>query len=259
MLVHKTHLLCMSRAEAKLTLHPVFPPFFRLEQFRNKYIYIYNIVSIDSACSVQSADDDTRNVSMLDKDFVSLFDIDYDKFTQEEADGIKNMLLKHKSLFAFNDHKLGYLKDVKYHMELNDPTPVQQRYRPLHLSLRDQVHKQLQTMLQSGVISENTSPWNSPLIVAKKKDGSLRLCVDFRCLNAQAKRDAKHCRELMTLYHYSMATPSSVVWILSPVIGNLCWMMKENHLRLFLLEVRPSTSSTEFLLATVHLACVSRS
>ena len=53
------------------------------------------------------------------------------------------------------------------------------------------MHKQLQTMLQSGVISESTSPWNSPLIVAKKKDGSLRLCVDFRCLNAQAKKDAK--------------------------------------------------------------------
>ena len=156
-----------------------------------KNMHIYNIVSIDSACSVQSADDDPRNVSMLDKDFVSLFDINYDKFTQEEADGIKHMLLKHKSLFAFNDHQLGCLKDVKYHMELIDPTPVKQRYRPLHPNLRDQVHKQLQTMLQSGVISESTSPWNSPLVVAKKKDGSLRLCVDFRCLNAQAKKDAK--------------------------------------------------------------------
>ena len=37
-----------------------------------KNMHIYNIVSIDSACSVQSADDDPRNVSMLDKDFVSL-------------------------------------------------------------------------------------------------------------------------------------------------------------------------------------------
>ena len=130
-------------------------------------MHIYNIVSIDNACSVQSAGDDPRSVSMLDKDFVSIFDIDYDKFTQEEADGIKNMLLKHKSLFAFNDHQLGCLKDVKYHMELNDPTPVKQIYQPLHPSLRDQVRKQLQTMLQSGVISESTSPWNCPLIVAK--------------------------------------------------------------------------------------------
>ena len=101
------------------------------------------------------------------------------------------MLLKHKSLFAFNYHQLGCLKYVNYHMEASDPTPVKQRYRLLKPNLRDQVHKQLQTMLQSGVISESTSPWNSPLIVAKTKDGSLRLCVDFRCLNAQAKRDAK--------------------------------------------------------------------
>ena len=53
------------------------------------------------------------------------------------------------------------------------------------------MHKQLQTMLKSGVISESTSPWSLPLTVAKKMDGMLRLCVDFRCLNAQAKRDAK--------------------------------------------------------------------
>ena len=46
-------------------------------------------------------------------------------------------------------------------------------------------------MLDSGVIQESTSPWSSPLTVAKKKDGSLRLCVDYRRLKAQAKRDAK--------------------------------------------------------------------
>ena len=52
-------------------------------------MHVYKSVPIDSVCSGQSADDDTRNFSMLDKDIVSLFDIDYDKFTQEEADGIK--------------------------------------------------------------------------------------------------------------------------------------------------------------------------
>ena len=61
---------------------------------------------------------------MLDKYFVSLFDIDYDTFTEGEADGINIMLLKPKSLFTFNDHQLGCLKYEKYHLELNNTTPV---------------------------------------------------------------------------------------------------------------------------------------
>ena len=68
----------------------------------------------------------------------------------------------------------GCLQDAKYHIELTDATPVKQRYRPIHPKIRDQVQQQLKVMLDSGVIQESTSPWSSPLTVAKKIDGSLR-------------------------------------------------------------------------------------
>ena len=85
---------------------------------------------------------------------------------------------------------MGCLQDATYHIELTYATPVKQRYRPIHPKIRDQVQQHLKVMLDSGVIQESNSP--SPLTVAKKKDGSLRLCVDYRRLNAQAKRDAKY-------------------------------------------------------------------
>ena len=68
---------------------------------------------------------------------------------------------------------------------------LKQRYRPIHPNICDQGQQQLKVMLGSVVIQESTSPWSSPLTVAKKKDGSLRLCVDYPRLNGQAKRDAK--------------------------------------------------------------------
>ena len=124
-----------------------------------------------------------------------LFDVNFEGFSSVEAD--KRLLLRHKILFALNDYQLGCLQDAKYYIELTDATPVKERFRPIHPKIRDQVQQQLKVMLDSGVIQESTSPWSSPLTVAKKKDGSLRLRVDYRRLNVQAKRDANLCPELM--------------------------------------------------------------
>ena len=42
---------------------------------------------------------------------------------------------------------------------------------------------QLQDLLEKGVIRPNVSPWGEPVLVVKKKDGSMRLCIDYRELN----------------------------------------------------------------------------
>jgi hypothetical protein len=43
---------------------------------------------------------------------------------------------------------------------------------------------QLQELLDKGHIRPSSSPWGSPTLFVKKKDGSLRMCVDYRPLNA---------------------------------------------------------------------------
>lgn len=42
--------------------------------------------------------------------------------------------------------------------------------------MREEVDK----MLEDGVIKTSASPWTSPIVPVKKKDGSLRLCIDYR-------------------------------------------------------------------------------
>lgn len=52
------------------------------------------------------------------------------------------------------------------------------------------VRKHLQELLDAGVIHESESPFSSPVVVVRKKNGQVRLCIDYRKLNLQTVKDA---------------------------------------------------------------------
>lgn len=54
---------------------------------------------------------------------------------------------------------------------------------------KNEIEKMVNEMLTSGVIRHSTSPYSSPIVMVKKKDGSWRLCVDYRELNSCTVKD----------------------------------------------------------------------
>ena len=75
-------------------------------------------------------------------------------------------------------------RDIKFIIELIPGTgPIAQRPYSMNPVELVELKKQLDDMLSKGLIQPSASPWRSPVLFVDKKDGSIRLCTDYRKLN----------------------------------------------------------------------------
>lgn len=118
------------------------------------------------------------------------FDFENSPLTPEWKKRITDQLNSMPEVFALHDLDYGHTNKVTHRIKLNDETPFKHRPRPIHPQDIDAVRKHLQDLLAAGIIRESESPFASPIVVVRKKDNSVRLCIDFRKLNSQTIKDA---------------------------------------------------------------------
>ena len=71
-----------------------------------------------------------------------------------------------------------------------DTIPIQQKPYRIPQTYKEKVMEELEEMEKNEIIEKSESEWASPMVIVKKKDGGVRLCVDYRRLNAITKFDA---------------------------------------------------------------------
>lgn len=116
--------------------------------------------------------------------------IDLSVLPLEEQAEVRALLEKYSSVFSMHDGDLGCTNLISHGIPLLDDVPVRQRYRRIPPSEYEVVKAHINQLLETQVIRESCSPYASPIVLVKKKDGSLRLCVDYRHLNSKTRRDA---------------------------------------------------------------------
>ena len=97
---------------------------------------------------------------------------------------VHDLMVEYQHLFTLNDLELGKTSKVKHQIKLNNNVPFKDRYWRISPHEFDEVHKHLGEMLKIGAIQKSVSPWASPVVLVRKKDGSLRLCIDLQKLNS---------------------------------------------------------------------------
>ena len=123
-------------------------------------------------------------------EFLQKFNLHECPLTTEQKQQIEQLLLKWKCIFALNDLDLGCTHTVTHHIKLTESTPFKERYRHIPPNMYEEVRNHIQEMLDSDVIRLSNSPFASPVVLVRKKDGSLRFCIDFRKLNSRTIKDA---------------------------------------------------------------------
>ena len=108
------------------------------------------------------------------------------------------LLQKFQHIFSTTKDDIGYCPFVKHEILVKDAVPVHDPIRRIPIGIEEKVDDMVDKLLSQDIIRHSDSPWNAALVVVKKKDGSIRLCVDYRNLNSKTIRpiypipDTKH-------------------------------------------------------------------
>ena len=110
--------------------------------------------------------------------------------SEEEKIKATRVFSRWSCVFSKDLKDIGHTQLVEHHIKLNNEEPFKEPYRRIPPALIEEVREHIQEMLQAGAIRNSESPYSSNVVIVRKKDGSIRFCVDFRKLNIGTVQDA---------------------------------------------------------------------
>ena len=112
------------------------------------------------------------------------------KLSPEERVNVVQVLKKWQNVFSKGPTDLGCTNLVEHEIKMKDETPFKEAYRRIPPSLIQEVREHLKEMLEIGAIRNSRSPFSSNVVIFRKKDGTIRFCIDYQKLNQRTVTDA---------------------------------------------------------------------
>lgn len=100
--------------------------------------------------------------------------------------GLESLLTKYNSLF---NEEYSVAETTFRHSIVTTGNPIFSKPYRVSASENKQIEEEVENLLNHGLITKSCSPWASPVILIKKKDGTNRFCVDYRKLNSVTVKD----------------------------------------------------------------------
>lgn len=115
--------------------------------------------------------------------------VDLSHLKPEQQRLVEEMLHQESAAFARDSTDIGCIPSLQMSIKLQDDIPVQKSYASVPKPLYKEVKEYIQELLVKGWIVKSKSPYAAPIVCVRKKDGSLRLCIDYRLLNKKTVPD----------------------------------------------------------------------
>ncbi|XP_069106987.1 uncharacterized protein [Argopecten irradians] len=119
-----------------------------------------------------------------------LFDESRTDLTDSQSNAFKGLLLEYQDTFSNSSNDLGLTTLVEHTINTGSSLPIRQYPRRIPIANRKEVEQEIEDMIEKGVIEKSDSPWCSPVVLVRKKDNSLRFCIDYRKVNDVTIKDS---------------------------------------------------------------------
>ena len=106
-----------------------------------------------------------------------------------QAEILAQVLGSYSDVFAESDFDLGNFTAIEHAIDTGDAKPIKQHMRRTPACFANEEEEHLTKMLKAGVIQESCSDWASSPVLIRKRDGTVRWCIDYRKLNDVTVKD----------------------------------------------------------------------
>ena len=118
-----------------------------------------------------------------------LFEDSTTNLDEDQCNQLKDVLIEFQDVFSKGDHDLGCFTELKFKINTGTERPVKHKLRRTPFNFEQEERQVLNKMLETGIIRPSTSEWASSPVLIRKKDGTVRYCLDYRDLNAKTMKD----------------------------------------------------------------------
>ena len=134
----------------------------------------------------------TPGTSAVDatEEFEASIDLSAFEGTADELREVRALFRRHRAVLAWPDDALGCTTAVQHRIWTTDDVPVTMSYRRIPPTQLEEVKTLLQDIVRSGAIAPSNSACASAVVLVRKRTSDLRMCCDFRALNATTVKDA---------------------------------------------------------------------
>jgi len=176
-------------------------------------VTVMSDVEADSRLSALNSDGPTDSDESLSEIIQSTLEGMPSDITDDQRQQVIELIRDYDRLFSRGILDMGRTTLVEHTIDTGQNRPIRQSLRRHPWAHLDEIDRQVEELQQAGFVEPAASPWASNVVLVKKKDGSYRLCVDYRRLNSVTYKDSYRYMSWMHEWSCLVFDSRLMIWL----------------------------------------------